>query len=52
MTDMEKVNLAFDILEDADIVEEFEDSLFIRVDKAMWNQLWGNDNEQDTNQAD
>lgn len=40
MNDMDKVTLAFDILEDADIVEEFEDTLFIKVDKEMWNALW------------
>jgi len=45
MTDMDKVTLAFDLLEDADIVEEFEDTLFIRVDKQMWNELWGIDDE-------
>ena len=45
MTDMDKVTLAFDLLEDADIVEEFEDTLFIKVDKQMWNELWGSDDE-------
>ena len=46
MDDFEKVSLAFDILSDADIVEEFDDALFIRVDKAMWNDLWGNATEE------
>jgi len=45
MTDMDKVTLAFDLLEDADIIEEFEDTLFIKVDKQMWNELWENDDE-------
>jgi hypothetical protein len=41
-----KVHLAFDILSDADIIEEFDDALFIRVDKAMWDELWGNATEE------
>jgi len=45
MTDMDKVTLAFDMLEDADIVEEFEDTLFIKVDKQMWNELWESNDE-------
>ena len=40
MNDFEKVSLAFDILSDADVVEEFEDTLFIKVDKQMWNDFW------------
>jgi hypothetical protein len=46
MTDMEKINLAFDILYDADIVEEFEDTLFIKVDKEMWDEFWSSDDEE------
>lgn len=49
MTDMEKIELAFDILEDADIVEEFEDTLFIRIDKQMWNDFHGHTNEEPNN---
>jgi len=45
MTDMNKVTLAFDLLEDADIVEEFEDTLFIKVDKQMWDRLWESSDE-------
>jgi len=45
MTDMDKVTLAFDLLEDADIVEEFEDTLFIKVDKQIWNELWESNDE-------
>jgi hypothetical protein len=46
MNDFEKVSLAFDILNDADIVEEFEDTLFIKVDKQMWNEFWDNASEE------
>jgi len=45
MTDMDKVTLAFDLLEDADVVEEFEDTLFIKVDKQMWDRLWESSDE-------
>jgi hypothetical protein len=47
MNDFEKVGLAFDILNDADIVQEFEDTLFIKVDKAMWNEFWDNKERED-----
>lgn len=36
MTDQEKVGLAFDILEDAEIMQEFDDSVWIKVDRALW----------------
>jgi hypothetical protein len=47
MNDFEKVSLAFDILNDADIVEEFEDTLFIKVDKQMWNEFWDTKESED-----
>lgn len=40
MTHMDIVKLAFDILCDADVVEEFEDTLFIKIDKEMWGTFW------------
>ena len=52
MNDFEKVSLAFDILSDADIVEEFEDTLFIKVDKQMWNEFWDNASEEKWNEND
>jgi hypothetical protein len=52
MNDFEKVSLAFDILNDADIVEEFEDTLFIKVDKQMWNEFWDNASEEKQNEND
>lgn len=36
MTDQEKVSLAFDILEDAEVMQEFNDSVWINVDKELW----------------
>jgi len=37
MTDMEKIELAFDLLESADLIQEFDDSVWIKVDKELWN---------------
>ena len=40
MNDYEKVELALDILESAEVVQEFEDSLWIKIDRRDWNALW------------
>jgi len=40
--DLRLVELAFDLLDDAEIVQEFEDSLWIKVDKETFNELMGN----------
>jgi hypothetical protein len=38
MTDMEKINLAFDILEDSEVMEEFDDgTIWIKVDAELYN---------------
>jgi len=47
MRTKEEVGLAFDILEDADIVEVYEDSLFIKVDKALWDEFWYSQGDKD-----
>lgn len=39
MNDMEKVTMAFDILEDAEVMQEFEDSVWIKVDKELWDKF-------------
>jgi hypothetical protein len=36
MNDWDKVSLAFDILENADVTGEFDDCVWIRVDIDMW----------------
>lgn len=41
MTDFEKVELAFDILEAAEVMQVFDDDLWIKVDRAMWNEFNG-----------
>ena len=39
MTDEDKVEMAFDILEDAEVMEVFEDSVWIKVDRGLWEQF-------------
>jgi len=39
MTDFEKIELAFDILEDAEVMQVFDDDVWIKVDRAMWNEF-------------
>lgn len=41
MTKQERMELALEILEDQDIIEIFEDSLFIKVDRFAWEDLFG-----------
>lgn len=39
MNDFEQIELAFDILESAEVVEVFDDSLLVRVPRDEWNRL-------------
>jgi len=40
MTDMEKINLAFDILEDSEVMQEFDDgTIWIKVDAELYRQF-------------
>ena len=43
MNDWDKVSLAFDVLENADVMEEFEDYLWIRVNREDWEELFKED---------
>ena len=45
MTDFEKIELAFDLLEDAEVMQEFDDSVWIKVDREMWEQFNARDKE-------
>jgi hypothetical protein len=36
MNDWQKVALAFDILENADVMQEFDNTLWIQVDRESW----------------
>jgi hypothetical protein len=48
MTDFEKIELAFDLLEDAEVMQVFDDDVWIKVDRAMWNEFNGvEDDEED-----
>ena len=42
MSDFELVGLAFDILEDADVIQEFSDSVFLKVDRELWEKFINN----------
>lgn len=39
MNDFEKIELAFDILESADVIEEFSDAICLKVDLELWKQF-------------
>ena len=39
MTDWDSVALAFDMLESADVMQEFDEYLWIQVDREQWEQF-------------
>jgi hypothetical protein len=39
MNDWEKVELAFDLIQDAEVVQVFEDTVWIKVDREAWEEL-------------
>ena len=39
MSDFEQIELAFDILESAEVVEVFEDYLWVKVPRSEWDRL-------------
>lgn len=39
MRDQARQALAEDILNDAEVMQEFEDSLWIKVDREMWQEF-------------
>jgi len=41
-SDWKAVELSFDLLEGAEIVQEFEDDVWLKVDKATWYEFIGN----------
>ena len=45
--DMKTIELAFDILEDAEVIEEFEDSVWLKVDKYLYDQFLNSYNQQE-----
>jgi len=42
MEDTELVELAFDILEDTDVIEEFETTVWLKVEREIWEKLKNN----------
>ena len=40
MSDNEAVALAFDLLEDAEVVQVYDDTLWIKVDRGSYNALY------------
>lgn len=41
MTDFEKVELAFDMLEDAEVMQVFDNEVWVKLDREMWNEFNG-----------
>ena len=39
MNDFEIVDMAFDILDGAEVMQEFDDSVWIKVDKELWKKF-------------
>jgi hypothetical protein len=39
MTDMDKIRQAFDVLEDAEVMQVFDDYLWIKVDRQAWEEF-------------
>jgi len=40
MNDYEKVELAFDVLENAEVMQEFDDCLWIKISRDDWRALF------------
>jgi hypothetical protein len=45
MNDYEKVEMALNILEMAEVIQEFEDSVWVKIDRADWEALWSQSEE-------
>jgi len=46
---IERVELALEIMEDCEVMEEFEDSLWIKINKELWNKFQGVDEDDNDN---
>lgn len=46
------VELAFDILEDAEVMQVFDDEVWIKVDRAMWNEFNGVEDDEEDDEED
>jgi hypothetical protein len=45
MTDFEKIELAFDILEGSEVMHEFDDCVWLKVDKELYLEFNGGSDE-------
>jgi len=43
---MTREQQALAMLEDADLIEDFEDSIWIKIDAHLWRDLWTTENEE------
>jgi ABC-type uncharacterized transport system substrate-binding protein len=46
MSDKEKMSLAFDILVSADVMREYDDNIWVSIDRESWEAFFA-DEEQD-----
>lgn len=51
MNDFEKIELAFDMLEDAEVMQEFDDCVWVKIDREMWEQFNASDEEDDDDEV-
>jgi len=47
MNDWDMVSLAFDILESAEVMQEFDTTLWIQVDREMWEIFCAKEQDND-----
>lgn len=45
MSEYEKAEFALDVLESAEVVQEFDDYVWIKINKEDWDLLWSQDEE-------
>lgn len=46
MGDYEKVEFALDVLENAEVMHEFEDCVWVKIDRNDWETLWFSPSEE------
>jgi len=39
MSDEERIELAFDILEDAEVIQSFGDAVWLKIDRELWEEF-------------
>lgn len=50
MTDFEKIELACDILENAEVMQEYDDCLWIKVDRHDWQAFFETEEQESNNE--